>query len=67
MNITKLPEGVTMRSCPGCGYINSQLSVSAARIDNPCPQCRKYMMSEFIPYQFTPIKSRHKKPPTRNP
>ena len=48
-NITKLPPGIERRKCPGCGYLEAQISVDMARFDFPCPRCGKHKLSEFVP------------------
>jgi hypothetical protein len=58
MTITALPEKITMRKCPGCGYIEAQLLVDLSRFNYPC-RCGKYNLNDFLP--FFPL------PPTTKP
>ena len=47
-NITKLPSGVERRKCPGCGYIEAQMLIDAARYNFRCVRCGKYKLSDFV-------------------
>jgi len=47
-DITKLPPGVERRKCAGCGYLMTQVQVDAARLDFPCPRCRKHTLRDFV-------------------
>lgn len=48
-NVEHLPKGIEVRECPGCGYLESQLSIELARFNFTCPRCGKYSFNDFIP------------------
>jgi len=47
--VVTLREGVTMRCCPGCGYLVNQIQIDLAVLNYKCPQCGKHRYSEFQP------------------
>lgn len=48
--VTKIAPVVEYRSCPGCGWVEAQFLVDAARLSFECPRCRKYSLNDFIPW-----------------
>lgn len=52
MTVTKLPEGIIFRKCPGCGFVETQRQIDAAKINMVCPECKKYYFSDFVPLTF---------------